>query len=123
MQSDPNLGSRVPLAIKEADAAVRTADSRKPTRGWRRTGVYLADRKVETPRAQAETSLAEDQRGALSAQREGARLDATARLVSRQLLLGTFGSGGRDPDSWRRRLRAWQATIPQPAGSRTVASR
>jgi outer membrane protein OmpA-like peptidoglycan-associated protein len=41
--------------------------------------VYLADRKVETARAQAETRLAEDQRAALSAQRESARLEARTR--------------------------------------------
>lgn len=38
--------------------------------------VYMADRKVEIAKAQADTSLAEDQRAALSAQREKARLDA-----------------------------------------------
>ncbi len=41
--------------------------------------VYLADRKVEIARAQAETSFAEDQRAQLSAQREKARLDSRTR--------------------------------------------
>ena len=41
--------------------------------------VYMADRKVEIARAQAETSLAEDQRTALSANRETSRLDARTR--------------------------------------------
>src|SRR5579863_204135 len=39
----------------------------------------MADRKVEIARAQAETSLAEDQRTALSANRETSRLDARTR--------------------------------------------
>ena len=79
LQSDPNLGSRAPLAIKEADAAVRTAEQPQADTELAAHRVYLADRKVETARAQAETSLAEDQRAALSAQREGARLDARTR--------------------------------------------
>jgi outer membrane protein OmpA-like peptidoglycan-associated protein len=79
LQSDPNLASRAPLAIKEADAAVRTAEQPQADTELAAHRVYLADRKVETARAQAETSLAEDQRAALSAQREGARLDARTR--------------------------------------------
>jgi outer membrane protein OmpA-like peptidoglycan-associated protein len=41
--------------------------------------VYIADRRIDIARAQAETKLAEDQRAALSAQRETARLDARTR--------------------------------------------
>jgi outer membrane protein OmpA-like peptidoglycan-associated protein len=76
LQSDPNLAGRAPLAIKEADAAVRTAEQPQADQELAAYRVYLADRKVDTARAQAETRLAEDQRAALSAQRESARLDA-----------------------------------------------
>jgi len=76
LQSDPNLGSRAPLAMKEADAAVSTAELPQADKDLAAHRVYLADRKVETARAQAETRFAEDQRAALSAQRERARLDA-----------------------------------------------
>jgi outer membrane protein OmpA-like peptidoglycan-associated protein len=76
LQSDPNLGSRAPLAIKEADAAVSTAEQPQADKDLAAYRVYLADRKVETARAQAETRFAEDQRAALSAQRERARLNA-----------------------------------------------
>ncbi|GAC1452412.1 MAG: OmpA family protein [Steroidobacteraceae bacterium] len=76
LQSDPNLGSRAPLAIKEADTAVSAAEQPQADKDLAAHRVYLADRKVASARAQAETRFAEDQRGALSAQREGARLDA-----------------------------------------------
>ena len=76
LQSDPNLGSRAPLAIKEADAAVTAAEQPQTDKDLAAHRVYLADRKVETARAQAETRFAEDQRATLSAQRERARLDA-----------------------------------------------
>jgi outer membrane protein OmpA-like peptidoglycan-associated protein len=79
LQSDPNLAARAPLAVKEADAAVQAAEQPQADKELAAYRVYLADRKVEIARAQAETSLAEDQRGALSAQRESSRLDARTR--------------------------------------------
>jgi outer membrane protein OmpA-like peptidoglycan-associated protein len=79
LQSDPNLTNRAPLAVKEADTAVRAAEQPQTDKELGAYRVYLADRKVETARAQAETSLAEDQRAALSTQRESARLDARTR--------------------------------------------
>jgi outer membrane protein OmpA-like peptidoglycan-associated protein len=79
LQADPNLASRAPLAIKEADAAVRAAEQPQADKELGVHRVYLADRKVEKARAQAETRFAEDQREALSARRESARLDARTR--------------------------------------------
>jgi len=79
LQSDPNLANRAPLAVKEADTAVRAAEQPEVDRELGTHRVYMADRKVDIARAQAETSLAEDQRSTLSAQRESARLDARTR--------------------------------------------
>jgi outer membrane protein OmpA-like peptidoglycan-associated protein len=79
LQADPNLASRAPVAMKEADSAVSLAEQPQADKELAAYRVYLADRKVEIARAQAETSLAEDQRTALSAQRERARLDARTR--------------------------------------------
>jgi outer membrane protein OmpA-like peptidoglycan-associated protein len=76
LQSDPNLTNRAPLAIKEADAAVRAAEQPQTDKELGAYLVYMADRKVEIARAQADTSLAEAQRAGLSTQREKARLDA-----------------------------------------------
>jgi outer membrane protein OmpA-like peptidoglycan-associated protein len=79
LQGDPALASRAPIAIKEAETAVQIAE--QPQRDHDLAGhrVYIADRKVDTARAQAETRYAEDQRPALSAQRDSARLDARTR--------------------------------------------
>jgi outer membrane protein OmpA-like peptidoglycan-associated protein len=79
LQADPNLGSRAPLAIKEADVAVRVAEQPQADTQLAQHRVYMADLKVETARAQAETRFAEDQRGALSEQRESARLASRTR--------------------------------------------
>jgi len=76
LQSNPNLANRAPVAIKEADAAVRAAEQPQADKEVGAHLVYMADRKVEIARALAETNLAEDQRAALTAQRDKARLDA-----------------------------------------------
>jgi len=79
LQSDPNLATRAPAAVKDADAAVRVAEQPEVDKDLAAYRVYLADRKVEIAKAQAQTSFAEDQRVQLSTQREKARLDARTR--------------------------------------------
>jgi outer membrane protein OmpA-like peptidoglycan-associated protein len=79
LQSDPTLADRAPLAIHEAAAAVVIAEQPEPDPALAAHRVYIADRMVDTARADAETRLAEDQRVALAAQRESSRLDARTR--------------------------------------------
>jgi outer membrane protein OmpA-like peptidoglycan-associated protein len=79
LQSDPNLASRAAVAIKDADAAVRAAEQPEVNKELAAHRVYLADRKVDTARALAETRFAEDQRAVITAQRDTARLDARTR--------------------------------------------
>jgi outer membrane protein OmpA-like peptidoglycan-associated protein len=79
LQTDPNLGSRAPLAIEEAEVAVRVAEQPQADARLVQHRIYMADRKIETARAQAETRLAEDERSALSEQLESARLAARTR--------------------------------------------
>ena len=80
LQSDPNLAERAPVALKEAEVAVRIAEeplADDAVLGAHR--VYMADRKVEIAIAQASTRYAEDQRAKLSEERDRARLDARTR--------------------------------------------
>jgi outer membrane protein OmpA-like peptidoglycan-associated protein len=79
LQSDPELANRAPLAMKDADAAVRLAEQPEADKDLSAHRIYLADRKVDTAKALADTSLTEDQRATLTAQRESARLDARTR--------------------------------------------
>jgi outer membrane protein OmpA-like peptidoglycan-associated protein len=76
LQADPNLASRAPISMKEAEAAVHLAEQPEADQQLAAYRVYIADRKVETARAEAETKYAEDQRVGLTEQREKARLDA-----------------------------------------------
>jgi outer membrane protein OmpA-like peptidoglycan-associated protein len=79
LQSDPNLASRATAAIKDADMAVRAAEQPEPDKELAAHRVYLADRKVDTAKALAETRFAEDQRAVLTAERDKSRLDARTR--------------------------------------------
>lgn len=84
LQSDPNLADRAPLALQEAETAVRIAEEpvgKDVSLGAHR--VYFADRKVEIAIAQASTRYAEDQRVTLTEERERARLAARTREADR----------------------------------------
>jgi outer membrane protein OmpA-like peptidoglycan-associated protein len=82
LQSDPDLATRAPVALGEAETAVLAAEvplttDEDSTLGTHR--VYIADRKVEIAIAQAKTGEAEDQRARLAEERERSRLDARTR--------------------------------------------
>src|SRR3954451_21075777 len=62
LQADPNLATRAPVAIEQADIAVRSAERPEANASLSANRVYIADRKVDIARAQAETRYAEDQR-------------------------------------------------------------
>ena len=79
LQSNPSMANRAPLAIKDAEAAVRIAEQPEADESLASHRVFIADHKVEIAKAQAETSLSEDQRAALIAERETARLDSRTR--------------------------------------------
>ena len=79
LQSDPALANRAPLAMQAADDAVRVAERPETDSDLEAYRVYMADRKIDIARAEAETRLAEDQRPELRAESEKARLDARTR--------------------------------------------
>lgn len=77
LQSDPQLSSRAPVAINDAEQAVRSAEKPTKDKALSKHLVWVADRKVETAIAQAQARLAEDQFKSIGEQ------SATARLESR----------------------------------------
>ena len=79
LQSDSQLGTLAPVAMKDADGAVRVAEQPEKNVELVAHRVYLADTKIEIARSQAQTRYAEDQRVELTAQREAARLAARTR--------------------------------------------
>ncbi len=81
LQGNPDLANRAPAAIADAEAAVRDAEQPQTDPAVGEYRVYIADRKIDIARAQAQTRLYEDQRAALEAQRQNARLDARTHEV------------------------------------------
>lgn len=81
LQSDPQLASLAPVAIKEAEAAVIAAERLQDDEALGRHLVAVADRKVDIASARAQSRLLVDQRKLLSEQREAARLESRTREV------------------------------------------
>ena len=109
LQSDPKMANRAPLAIKDADAAVTIAEQPEADESLASHRVIIADRKVETAKAQAETSLAEDQRAALIAERESARLDSRTREAD-AARMATAGAEAQTAEL-QRQIDALQAKV------------
>ena len=83
LQSHPQLATRAPVEMREAEAAVRAAEEPRAAGTHATHLVLLADQKVEIARARAQRRLYEDQRQALSEQSERARLDARTAEAER----------------------------------------
>jgi outer membrane protein OmpA-like peptidoglycan-associated protein len=79
LQNDPKLATLAPVAIQEAEAAVRVAETPTEDAAAGAQAVYIAQGKVAVARAQAERRLAEDSVKALGDQRDAIRLDARTR--------------------------------------------
>ena len=79
LQGDAILATRAPVATKDAELAVQQAEIAQPDLGLAAHRVYIADRKVDTARALAQTKFAEEERTALNQQSEKARLDSRTR--------------------------------------------
>jgi outer membrane protein OmpA-like peptidoglycan-associated protein len=76
LQSDPTLASAAPVALKDAEVAVNVAEQPQKDLALAAHRVYIADRKVDTARALAQTHAAEIERPALTEAGEKARLNA-----------------------------------------------
>jgi outer membrane protein OmpA-like peptidoglycan-associated protein len=83
LQNDPVLANGAPVALKDADMAVREAERVEKDLALSAHRVYIADRKVDTARALAETKAAEQERTALNEASEKARLDSRTREADR----------------------------------------
>ncbi len=81
LQSDPQLASRAPVAIKEAEVAVSAAEEPQKDAEIGTHLVLMADRKVDIAAARAQAHLLEDQRRMLGERREEVRLEARTREV------------------------------------------
>jgi outer membrane protein OmpA-like peptidoglycan-associated protein len=118
LQSNPDLANRASVAIKDADTAVRVAETPQPDQTLARHLVFMADRKVDTARALAESSLAESQRTQLAEQRETARLDARTNEADAAKLQAAVARA----DSAEQKLAADKSRVDADAARANAAS-
>lgn len=83
LQSNPQLATRAPVELQAAEAAVKAAEIPRADEEYATHLKLLADQKVEIARARAQSRQYQDQRQALSAESESARLDARTLEVDR----------------------------------------
>jgi outer membrane protein OmpA-like peptidoglycan-associated protein len=76
LQSNADLATRAPLALRDAEGAVRAAEQPQKEVALGEHLVFVADRKVDKARAEAEGHFAVDQRKVLAEQREAMRLQS-----------------------------------------------
>jgi outer membrane protein OmpA-like peptidoglycan-associated protein len=76
LQSNPQLATRAPVELQAAEAAVKAAEMPRSDAEYAAHLILLADQKVEIARARAQSRQYQDERQALSAESERARLDA-----------------------------------------------
>lgn len=79
LQADPELASRAPVAIQDAEASVRAAEMPQKDKELSKHLVFMADRNVNIAWALAQARWTVDQRKTLNEQREKSRLDARTR--------------------------------------------
>jgi outer membrane protein OmpA-like peptidoglycan-associated protein len=83
LQSDTTLANGAPVAIKDAEAAVVEAERTEKDLVLAAHRVFIADHKVDTARALAETRFAEQERTSLNELSEKARLDSRTMEADR----------------------------------------
>ena len=86
LQSNPQLALLAPLAIKDAEQAVKLAEQPEKNTALAAHRVVMAERKVAIASTQAQTRLLELQRTELSQQRDDVRLDARTREANQARL-------------------------------------
>lgn len=79
LESDATLSKQVPVAIKDAEEAVKLAETPQGSREVAAYRVYMADHKIETARALGQVQSAEAERVALKEQGDANRLQARTR--------------------------------------------
>ena len=112
LQSDTNLANRAPVSLKDAETAVRAAETPEKDARLAAHRIYLADRKVETARALAEISAAEAARITLNQSSEKARLDSRTReadLAKADAVMAKVDAANARADSAEAKLATSQA--------------
>ncbi len=111
LQADPQLASRAPVALKDAEEAVQAAEKVPKDQSLAHHLVWVADHKIDIASAQAQTRLLEDQRKGLTEARETARLDS--RTLEADIARGDANAARNDADLARQQADDLQRQIAE----------
>lgn len=102
LQSNPQLASRAPVALKEAELAVQAAEKVPKDKPYLNHLVWVADHKIDIASAQAQARYLEDQRKDLLESREKARLDS--RTLEADLAKGDADQARKQAEELQRQI-------------------
>jgi outer membrane protein OmpA-like peptidoglycan-associated protein len=111
LQSNPQLASKAPVAIKEAELAVQAAEKVPKDKSYLNHLVWVADHKIDIAAAQAQTRYLEDQRKDLADAREKARLDS--RTLEADLARNEADRAKGDAEQARKQAEELQRQIAE----------
>lgn len=111
LQADPQLASRAPVALKDAEEAVQAAEKVPKDKSLAHHLVWVADHKIDIASAQAQTRLLEDQRKGLTEARETARLDS--RTLEADIARGDANAARSEADLARQQADDLQRQIAE----------
>jgi outer membrane protein OmpA-like peptidoglycan-associated protein len=111
LQADPQLASRAPVALKDAEEAVQAAEKVPKDKSLAHHLVWVADHKIDIASAQAQTRFLEDQRKGLTEARETARLDS--RTLEADIARGDANAARSEADLARQQADDLQRQIAE----------
>lgn len=111
LQADSHLANFAPIAVRDASSAISAAEMPRSDADLTRHLVFIADRKVDTAVALAQSRMLVDQRTSLSAERDRMQLQARTGEADRARL--DADRAVADADSVRLRNEALQRRIAE----------
>lgn len=118
LQSDAKLSTRAPVAIMEAESAVRAAEAPQEDAGLEKHLVFVAEHKVDIAWARAERRFYEDQHVALRRERDQTRLDA--RTAEVKFANDAADTARSDQESTQREADELRAQIAELSAEETA---
>lgn len=111
LQSDAALASKATVAIRAADLAVQAAEIPRKDKAESDHLIFMAERNVDIAWAEAQTRFLEDQREALSTQRDSERLASRTREADQANSAATLARA--DSDELRRQISELNAKVTE----------
>jgi outer membrane protein OmpA-like peptidoglycan-associated protein len=115
LQSDPQLGTRAPLAMQQANLAVAAAEKPQSDPALAAHLEFIADRDISIAQAEAQSQLAVDQRKGLAERREAMRLQARTQEADRANRRANVAEAAADDQQRQADIANHRASVAEAA--------